>query len=95
MIDPTWDPTTLTAQEEAILLTLRSATHRVVSRNELARAAGLNSTQGRRVDVLLVRIRRTLDDESIVNIRNRGWRLVSGATEPECNDDVSDRRVSA
>ena len=73
------DDELLTGQQEAILRALRASSNRVLSRTELARAAGLGSSQGRRVDVLLVHIRRTLVDESIVNVRNRGWRLLPSA----------------
>ncbi len=100
MIDANWNSTAadaaLTIQEEAILLALRSAPDRVLSRTELARAAGLSSAKGRRVDALLVSIRRSLDNESIINIRNRGWRLVIGAeSDSTCARTRSPHRVTA
>jgi DNA-binding response OmpR family regulator len=66
----------LSSQEQAIIDALRSGHGRVLGRIELARAAGIAPSQGRRVDVLLVGVRRALGPDSIVNVRNRGWRLV-------------------
>ncbi len=66
----------LSPQEQAIIDALRSGSGRVLGRTELARAAGIAPSQGRRVDVLLVGVRRVLGADAIVNVRNRGWRLV-------------------
>ncbi len=112
MIDPTWKPAiattdcgidegqlddaALSVPESAVLEALRRAPNRVLSRHELSRIAGLGSTQSRRVDVLLVRIRRTLDGEAIINVRNRGWRLMQ-LREVDVGSMASDKdtRVSA
>jgi DNA-binding response OmpR family regulator len=72
----TESPPQLTIQEQQIVAALQAANGRVVGRTELARAAGI-APQGRRIDVLLVNVRRTLGADSIVNVRNRGWRLTN------------------
>ncbi len=61
----------LTLREVVLLQTLLANQGRVVARTELARAVGLRQ-QARRVDVHLVNVRRALDD-SLVNVRGRGW----------------------
>ncbi len=50
---------------------------RVVSRGELADAAGL--VEGRSVDVALSSLRRLLGRRAVRNVRNRGWILEPGA----------------
>jgi DNA-binding response OmpR family regulator len=62
-------------REAALLDALRSSGRRVVTRRELARAAGLRE-HPRRVDVHLVNVRRSLSDEELINVRGRGWMLV-------------------
>jgi DNA-binding response OmpR family regulator len=69
----------LSAQEQLIVTTLCSANGRVVGRTELARVAGV-PPQGRRIDVLLVNVRRVLGADRVVNVRNRGWRYVQPST---------------
>lgn len=66
-------------REVALLDTLRSSGPRVVTRRELARAAGLRE-HPRRVDVHLVNVRRSLTTEELVNVRGRGWMLVPVGT---------------
>ena len=63
-------------REAAVLAVLRAAGGRVVSRADLARAAGLAGLSVRRVDGVLVRLRRTLPAGSLVTVRRRGWALV-------------------
>ena len=53
--------------------------HRVVSRGELARAAGLAGLSERRTDSVLVEIRRVLGAHSVITVRSRGWRLAPTA----------------
>ena len=48
---------------------------RVVSRAELARAAGLEGLSERRCDGLLVELRRDLGPDVLRNLRRRGWIL--------------------
>lgn len=62
-------------RELALLEALRGSGHRVVTRRELAKAAGLRE-HPRRVDVHLVNVRRSLTTEELVNVRGRGWMLV-------------------
>lgn len=58
-----------------MLEVLRSAAGRVVSRADLARAAGLDGLSERRVDGVLVRLRRALPDGALITVRGRGWAL--------------------
>jgi DNA-binding response OmpR family regulator len=66
-------------REAALLDALRSSGRRVVTRRELARAAGLRE-HPRRVDVHLVNVRRMLSSEELINVRGRGWMLVPAAS---------------
>jgi DNA-binding response OmpR family regulator len=68
--------TELPEREAAVLAALQAAGGRVVSRAELARAAGLTGLSPRRVDGVLVRLRRVLPDGALVTVRGRGWALV-------------------
>jgi DNA-binding response OmpR family regulator len=63
-------------REMVLLQTLLANQGRVVTRTELARAVGLRQ-QARRVDVHLVNVRRALDD-SLINVRGRGWMVPRG-----------------
>jgi len=65
--------------ELAVLTALRKADGRVVSRAELARAAGVEALSARRVDGVLVGLRRVLPHGSLVTVRGRGWALVADA----------------
>jgi hypothetical protein len=47
----------------------------VVSRAELARAAGIADLGPRRCDALMVDIRRLVGAERLVTVRRRGWML--------------------
>lgn len=58
-----------------MLEVLRGAGGRVVPRLELARAAGLAELSERRVDGVLVRLRRRLPPGALVTVRGRGWLL--------------------
>jgi DNA-binding response OmpR family regulator len=68
--------TGLSEREAAVLAVLEAAGGRVVSRVELARAAGLEGLSPRRVDGVLVRLRRALPPGALVTVRARGWALV-------------------
>ena len=76
----------LTDREIALLTVLRDSRGRVLTRTELARRAGLKGVQPRRVDALLVNVRRALDDERLINVRSRGWMLVDGHDSRGGND---------
>ncbi len=65
----------LPAREAAVLAALQAAGGRVLSRAELARAAGLQELSARRVDGVLVTLRRQLPAGSLVTVRGRGWAL--------------------
>jgi DNA-binding response OmpR family regulator len=68
---------TLGPQERAVLAVLIANRGRVVSRYELARQAGVANCTERRIDSLLVGIRRALGPDAIVTVRRRGWMLVA------------------
>ena len=68
--------TGLPEREAAVLAVLEAACGRVVGRTELARAAGLADLSPRRVDGVLVRLRRVLPDGALVTVRGRGWALL-------------------
>ena len=74
-------------REAAVLAVLEAARGRVVARDELARAAGLQGLSRRRVDGVLVGLRRVLPVGALVSVRRRGWALVPPRT---CTD--SERR---
>jgi DNA-binding response OmpR family regulator len=63
----------LSASQLELLAFLVRHRDRVVTRAELAGAAGL--TSGRSVDVALSSLRRLLGGNIIRNVRNRGWIL--------------------
>ena len=65
----------LTPRERAVLDALERARPRVLSRAALAAAAGLDGLSERRVDALLIGVRREIGDDAVVTVRGRGWRL--------------------
>jgi DNA-binding response OmpR family regulator len=67
----------LTPQERAVYQALAAKAGRVVSRAELARAAGLTDLHDRRCDALLVGIRRVVGADRVRTVRRRGWMLVA------------------
>jgi DNA-binding response OmpR family regulator len=70
----------LTDAERAVLAALQLAEGRVIGRAELAARSGLGDLSARRVDSILVGLRRNLGEGSIVTVRARGWRLASPTT---------------
>jgi DNA-binding response OmpR family regulator len=69
-------PLELTPQERAVFEVLRDNAGRVLSRQELARRAGLAELSPRRCDSLIVGIRRHVGSERVQTVRRRGWMLV-------------------
>jgi DNA-binding response OmpR family regulator len=67
----------LTPQERAVFEVLESNVGRVLSRNELARRAGIADLSARRCDSLIVGIRRQLGPDRVRTVRRRGWMLVA------------------
>jgi DNA-binding response OmpR family regulator len=63
----------LTEQEFTVLAALSGRA--VVSRDELRRLAGLTHQSVRRVDGILVQLRRVLGASAIRTVRGRGWML--------------------
>jgi DNA-binding response OmpR family regulator len=67
----------LTAQERAVFEVLAANSGRVLSRQELARRAGLAELSPRRCDSLIVGIRRGVGADRVRTVRRRGWMLVA------------------
>ncbi len=78
-------PGRLGGSERAVLGVLVEAPGRVLSRTELARRAGLRRLSERRIDAVIVSLRRLLGADSITTVRRRGWMLegdrLSSATQ--------------
>jgi DNA-binding response OmpR family regulator len=70
-IDPACNPA------QILLAALVARQGRVVTRTELAREIGLRTDQTRRVDAMLVEVRRDLTSQGLelVNVRSRGWMI--------------------
>jgi DNA-binding response OmpR family regulator len=66
----------LTAQERAVYRALAARPGRVLSRTQIARAAGLEALNERRCDALLVGVRRAIGSGAVRTVRGRGWMLV-------------------
>ena len=66
----------LTPQERAVFRVLADNAGRVLSRVELARAAGIADLSERRCDSLIVGVRRVLGPGHVRTVRRRGWMLV-------------------
>jgi two-component system, OmpR family, response regulator len=65
-----------TPRELAVLGVFLDAGGRVVSRRELTRRSGLRDASPRRVDAVIVGLRRKLGDDAVRTVRGRGWLLV-------------------
>lgn len=73
------EPVAFSASQVEILAALVSNADRVLTRAELATAAGLDHTAS--VDVILSSLRRVLGEGFVRNVRNRGWIIEPGAFE--------------
>jgi DNA-binding response OmpR family regulator len=65
----------LTPQERAVYDVLEANSGRVLSRHEIARAAGIGDLSERRCDSLIVGVRRAVGPERVRTVRRRGWML--------------------
>ncbi len=70
----------LTPRERAVLEALEADRGRVLGRAELARRAGLDALSARRVDAVLVGLRRHVGAE-LVTVRSRGWMLTRAGAD--------------
>lgn len=75
-------PATLSDSEATVWRVLHANRGRVVTRSRLAREAGLRGLSDRRVDALLVGVRRCVGPDGLRNVRGRGWLLVDDALAP-------------
>lgn len=64
-----------------VLQVLVESNGRVVSRDFIARQAGIDNGSTRRVDSSLVAVRRWLGQDSVVTVRSRGWMLTLAAVQ--------------
>ena len=71
-------PLSLSRPAVMVLAVLVERRGRVVTRDELARRAGLEHLSERRCDQLLVDLRRALGPTAVRNVRGRGWTLELG-----------------
>ncbi|CAN5355071.1 hypothetical protein BH23ACT3_BH23ACT3_08340 [soil metagenome] len=65
----------LTPQERAVYDVLATNSGRVLSRHEIARAAGIGDLSERRCDSLIVGVRRVVGPDRVRTVRRRGWML--------------------
>lgn len=68
----------LTPQERAVFIVLAAEPNRVMTRLEIARAAGISDLNQRRCDSLIVGIRRVVGADRLITVRRRGYLLISG-----------------
>jgi DNA-binding response OmpR family regulator len=78
---PYADVVPLSDVELAVLDVLSAHAGRVVTRTTLARSTGMRGLGPRRIDAVLVAVRRHVGPERLVNVRNRGWMLLDGRPE--------------
>ena len=71
-------PSRLGGSERAVLAVIVETPGRVISRFELARRAGLCDLSERRIDAVMVTLRRALGPAAIRTVRRRGWMLELG-----------------
>lgn len=65
----------LSVTDRAILRVLTESPQRIVGRESLVRLAGLDNESARRADGSVVVLRRAMGQNSIINVRARGWML--------------------
>ena len=65
----------LRSREVDVLRVLLDRAGRVVARSTLASLAGLDGLNSRRVDAIMVELRRSLPVGAIVTVRRRGWMI--------------------
>ena len=95
-MEPAEPPCDLSEPEAALWRVLHESVGRVVTRTELMRRAGLRHVSARRIDVLLVAVRRAVGAQSLVNVRGRGWMLlVTPPSEVPAGGPDRDRAAEA
>jgi hypothetical protein len=74
---PAPSPLSQPSPAQVLLAALVERKGRVVTRTELARVLGLRTDQTRRIDAMLVEVRRELTQQGLelVNVRSRGWMI--------------------
>jgi DNA-binding response OmpR family regulator len=78
MLSPELDVTDLSTAERSLAGTLLANRGRVLTRTMLAKDLGIRIDQSRRVDSMLVNVRRELNNRGmeVVNVRSRGWMVL-------------------
>lgn len=74
--------------EQLLFTLLVTQKGRVVARRKLARDLGFAQSQSRRVDAMLVNVRRELSSQGmeLVNVRSRGWMVAEASNDAASND---------
>lgn len=68
---------------------------RVIGRAELTRRSGMAGLSERRVDAVLVEVRRALGEDALVTVRGRGWMIAPEVDVSLAEDSGRDTASSA
>ena len=85
-------PVNLSEAEATVWRFLQANAGRVVTRSELARHVGLRGLSPRRVDVLLVAVRRAIGAEQLRNVRGRGWLVIKESLNEPLEESTASPR---
>ena len=85
-------PVNLSEAEATVWRFLQANEGQVVTRSELARHAGLRGLSPRRVDVLLVAVRRAIGAEQLRNVRGRGWLVIKESLNEPLEESTASPR---